>query len=149
LSKAWLIGSAAFVGALAVAGVVIALATTRGVELLPSDSPEGTLQRYLMAIEDRDYEEAYSYLSESARATCPYADFVRATADRELHGADMTLEDTERFDERALVTARVTVFEPNVPFGPEEYSYDRTFELKLDGDRWGLTWPERFCGPLY
>ena len=148
MSKVWLIGAAVFVTALAVAGIVVALVTTRG-GLLPADSPEGVLQRYLIALEDGEQREAYDYLAEDARVTCPFADFVKQASYQGVRGSQMTLENVERFDQRALVTANVTVFDPNIPFGPEEHSYERTFELTLEGGGWKMTWPEGWCPPLY
>jgi hypothetical protein len=61
----------------------------------------------------------------------------------------MTLEDVERFEGHALVTANVTVFDPEIPFGPEEHSYERTFELTLEDGAWKMTWQEGWCGPLF
>ena len=148
MSKVWLIGAAVFVAALAVAGIIVALVTTRD-DLLPGDSPEGVLQRYLRALEDGEHEEAYKYLAADAQATCPFAEFVKQASYQEVRGSQMTLEDTERFNDHALVTANVTVFDPEIPFGPSEHSYERTFELSLEGSAWKMTWPEDWCGPLY
>ncbi|MEX1252726.1 MAG: hypothetical protein WEE64_00145 [Dehalococcoidia bacterium] len=148
MSRVWLIGAAVFVAALAVAGIVVALLTTDG-ELLPEDSPEGVLQRYLRALEDGEHEEAYAYLAGDTQATCPFLDFVKQASYQGVRGSQMTLEDVDRFDDRALVTANVTVFDPNIPFGPEEHSYERTFELTLERGGWKMTWPEDWCGPLY
>ena len=148
MSKVWLIGAAVFVAALAVAGIVVALVTTRD-DLLSADSPEGVLQRYLRALEDGEQREAYDYLTENAQQTCPFAEFVKQASYQGVRGSQMTLENTERFDDHALVTANVTVFDPNIPFGPEEHSYERTFELTLEGSAWKMTWPEGWCPPLY
>ncbi len=148
MSRAWLVGAAVFVAALAAAGIVVALVTTDG-DLLSEATPEGVLQRYLRALEDGDHQQAYDYLAEDARATCPFADFVKQASYQGVRGSQMTLEEVERFDDRALVTANVTVFDPEIPFGPEEHSYERTFELTLEGRDWKVTWPEGWCGPLY
>lgn len=148
MARAWLIGVATFVAALVVAGVVVALVTTRDEDLLPADSPEGTVQRYLLALQDRDYPLAYSYLSADTKRSCALQDFRRFAGDGELRDARMTLEDTEIFDGSAIVTARVTVFYPEV-FGPSEYSYDRTFDVTLEGGQWRLDWPDFRCPPIY
>lgn len=150
MSKLWLLGAAIFVAALVVAGVVVALVTTRGgVDLFPEDSPEGVVQRYLRALQDEEYRQAYDYLSGDLQRRCSLDEFVTSafsTGTREHH---MTLEDTQTLDDSALVTGRVTVFDPGVPFGPSEYSYDRTFHLKLEEGQWRLTWPEWRCPPPY
>lgn len=150
MSRLWLAGVAVFVVALAVAGVVVALVTTRGeADLLPADSPEGVVQRYLLALEDKDYREAYSYLNASTKKGCAFEDFARQASYQEVRDSHMTLEDTERFDGSAVVTARVTVFEPDVPFGASEYSYERTFDLTLEEGQWRLARPGYWCPTPY
>ena len=151
MAKIWLVVAATIVAALLVSAVTIALVTTRGgVDLLPADSPEGVVQRYLLAVEREDYAEAYDYLSSDLRWRCSLDDFVRKGywPDMEITENHVTLEKTQSFDGRAVVTARVTVFEPDVPFGASEYSYDRTFQLKLEAGQWRLTGPEFWCPPF-
>ncbi|OGO51334.1 MAG: hypothetical protein A2148_10535 [Chloroflexi bacterium RBG_16_68_14] len=150
MSKVWLVGVTVFVVALTVAGLVVALVSTRGgVDLLPADSPEGVVQRFLLALEDKEYREAHGYLSASTKKGCTLEDFARQASYQEVRDYHMTLEDTERLDDTAIVTARVTVFEPNVPFGASEYSYERTFDLTLEEGQWRLAWPDYWCPPLY
>lgn len=148
MSKIWLFGAVIFVIALVVAGVVVALVTTRGgVDLFPEDSPEGVVQRYLIALDDEEYQRAYDYLSSDVQRRCSLDEFLRSASTTAAREHRMTLEDTRILDDSALVTARVTVFDPGVPFGRSEYSYDRTFQLKLEEGRWRLTWPGRFTWP--
>ena len=147
MARAWLIGVATFVAALVVAGVVVALVTT-GEDLLPADSPEGTVQRYLIALQDHDYPLAYGYLSRDTKRSCELQDYVRFASDGELRDSRMTLEDTQVFGDSAIVTARVTVFAPDI-FGPSEYSYERTFDARLEQGQWQLDWPDFRCPPLY
>lgn len=150
MSRAWLIGIAAFVVALVVAGLVVALVTTRGgVDLLPADTPEGAVQRYLLALEDEDYPMAYDYVTAGPKSGCTFEEFLRLASYREVRDSHMTLEDTQRFDDTAIVTASVTVFEPDVPFGTSEYTYDRTYQLELEEGQWLLAWPEYWCPPPY
>ena len=148
MSRVWLIGVAVFVVTLVVAGLVIALVTTRDADVLPADSPAGTVQRYLLALQDHDYRLAYDYLSAETKRSCDLEDFLRFARDGELRDSRMTLEDTEVFDGRAIVTARVTVFYPDI-FGPSEYSYDRTFDVRLEQGQWRLDWPDFRCPPIY
>ena len=145
MSRIWLFGAMTFVAALVVGGVVVALVTSREVELLSADSPEGVVQRYLLALEDEEYEEAYGYLSSALQRDCTYVDFVRGASSRGVRDGRVTLEDTQTFDDSALVRARVTEFQPDLPFGSSEYSYDRTFELELEEGQWRLAEYEWWC----
>ena len=147
MSKIWLIGAVGVVIALVVGGVVAALVTGRGdADLLPFDSPEGIAQRFLLAMRDERYQEAYDYLASDVQERCSYEEFTRFASFRELSEAHVTLEDTKVEDGTARVRARVTVFEPNVLL-PSEYSYDQTYELKLEEGEWRLTRPDWWCPP--
>ena len=148
MARAWLIGVVVFVGALVVAGLVVALVTTRHTEMLPADSPEGAVQRYLLALEDRSYDEAYGYLSASTRAACSRSQFLRYASYREVRDVSMTLEDTRQFDSSAVVVAKVTVFDIEPSLEPQEYSYEQTFDLRLEADQWRLVSPDYWCPPF-
>ena len=148
MSKIWLLGAVTFVLALVVAAVVVALVTNRGgVTLLPADSSAGVVQRYLLALQDGEYGEAYDYLSGDLQGRCSLDEFVREASRTEVRGNRVTLEEVQTFDDSALVRARVTVFRPGEPFGSSEYSYDRTFQLRLEQGGWRLTEPEWWCPP--
>jgi hypothetical protein len=66
-SRKWLMLFAVIIGVLVIATTSLVL-FTRGnnVALLPPDSPQGTVQRYLVAIQDKDYQTAFNYLSPDA-----------------------------------------------------------------------------------
>ena len=105
------------------------------------------VQRYLLALQDREYRVAYGYLSEETQALCALDDFLRYAAYRDVRDARMTLEDTQRFDSTAVVTAEVTVFDLEPPFNPYEYSYTQAFDLRLENGQWRLVSPEYWCPP--
>ena len=75
-SGRWLLIFGVAIGVLTVVSIVLGL--TLGGELtaslLPEDTPEGTVQRYILAIGAEDYEEAYGYLSPAALAEETYWD---------------------------------------------------------------------------
>lgn len=147
MAKRWLIVAATVAVGLLGSAVAIALVTTRGVDLLPEGSPEGVVQRYLLALEREDYQEAYDYLSSELRARCSLEDFVGWGYWPVDSEDQVTLEKTQSFNGSALVRARVTRFSYDVPFGASEYSYDRTFNLRLEAEQWRLTGPEWWCPP--
>lgn len=153
MSKMWLFGAVTLVVALVVGGVTVALIAGRGdVQLLPSGSPEGVVQRYLLALEGEEYREAYDYLSDDVRRECRYEHFLRGASSTEIGQSHVTLEGTRVVDDRAQVKARFTIFDPEGLFGPSERSYDRTFHLELETGQWRLgsipetPWPV-WCPP--
>jgi hypothetical protein len=139
MSRMWLLGAATFVIALLAGGIAAALVTGRGgTELLPSDSPEGVVQRYLLALRDEDYERAYDYLSSDVQRDCSYDYFLKGASYTEIGERQVTLESVRTTDDRAQVKARGTVLEPGGLFGASESSQDWTFPLKLEDGRWRL-----------
>jgi hypothetical protein len=145
----WLVGVAVGVLALAIAGVVVALVTSRDEDLLSASSPEGVVQRYLAALEDRRYTDAFAYLNASTKRQCTLDEFVRATSYRQLEDSEMVLDDTQVLDGTAIVTARVTVFDPGNVFDSSDYSYTETFELTREGSQWRMDWEDYRCPPLF
>ena len=65
------------IGILVVVAVALVLSTSGSVSLLPEDTPQGTVQRFLMALQDKDLQKAYSYLSLDVKGgKMPYQDWV-------------------------------------------------------------------------
>jgi hypothetical protein len=147
MSRLWLGGAIVVVVALVAVALIVALLTGNNVDEFPADSPEGALQRYLLALHDKDYDVAYSYLSDDLQASCSLQEFLRYAPETEVRDNEMTLESTRTFDDTALVTASITVFETGSPFETNEYTYERTFELaRQDGDgAWRMSGPEWWC----
>ena len=62
-SSRFLLGFGIFILVIVATAVTIALVGgNEQVKLLPENSPEGTVQRFLMAVKDQDYTKAYGYL---------------------------------------------------------------------------------------
>lgn len=145
----WLAAVVTAVVALAVAGVIVALVTSRDEATLSASSPEGTVQRYLRALEEKDYRGAYAYLSASAQRNCTIERFIKAASYRDLTDAEMILEDTQLLEDSAIVTARVTVFDASNVFDASEHSYTETFDLTRDGGEWRMSWEDYRCPPSF
>ncbi len=63
-SNRFLLGFGIIIAAIVV--LAVTLAVTGGneqVKLLPETSPEGTVQRFLLAVKDHDYLKAYGFLA--------------------------------------------------------------------------------------
>ncbi|MDQ3871383.1 MAG: hypothetical protein M3301_07200 [Chloroflexota bacterium] len=138
-------------GLLIVGCVTIILLTAErevGPPMFPPVTPEGTVQRYVQALEDRDNETAYSYFShaiqedlserdftERSSLTAPLAGFGFPGAERRvgLLGVDLR-------GDRATVTLEIEeYFEGGFgPFGPGEYSYERPIRVALEDGEWKI-----------
>ncbi len=151
MSRIWLFGGMIVVAALVVGSVTIALITGRDVDLLPADSPEGVVQRYLLALKDEEYAEAYEYLTSDLRDRCSLAVFVRRAPSTRVRDTRLTLDETQTFGDTAFVRTSITVFRPvsqlDFPLRPSEYTYERTYNLKLEDGQWRMAEPDWWCPP--
>jgi len=143
MAKMWLVVGVTLVVGLMAAAVAMALVTTlRGPHLLSADSPEGVVQRYILALKRGDYLEARSYLSSDLQARCspdyyPRGYYWPYTAEDQ----EVTLERAQRYGDWAYVDVKITVFHADAPFGASEYSYNRSFQLTIEAGQWRLTGP--------
>ncbi len=151
-SSRWLIGVALAVLVLVIVSVVVALVNRqRDVDLFPADTPEGGVQRYLLALEDGEYRTAYNYLNASLQERCSYQHFVDST--RFFQGEDrrISLEDKESLNGQVRVRVRITEFDFSPPFNTSEYSFSVDFILEQTGAEWRFTeppWPMGWCPGL-
>lgn len=144
-SSRWLFAFGITIGILVVVAVVLVLTTTGedAVNLLPEDTPEGIVQRYLLATEAGDYEKAYSYLSPSAVAEETYYDSYRKWSqgflqNRRKNAWKATMGVSVITDDKATVPVTIDVFRPDAPFiSPVNTSY-YNFILQKEGDSWKI-----------
>jgi hypothetical protein len=145
-STRFLVISGVAIGALVVVTAVLVLTLGNGgsTSLLPEDTPEGVVQRFLMALESEDYGEAYSYLSSSAREEVFYWQWVNSVdLYREKYAWRATLGESSVVGNQATVEVTVALFQPGGLFDPTR-TYHLTFHLDKEGDSWGITSPTRF-----
>ncbi|HET9495485.1 MAG TPA: hypothetical protein VFR15_14735 [Chloroflexia bacterium] len=142
---------------LLVLGGVVALLVIAGfgvvllrqpVPLLPADTPGGTVQRFLTAIENESYDEAYNYLSERMVNKPSREEFVQFHLQSFYFnpaGERRRIGEETIYGESATVQVIVSEFHVSPgPFGGSgEYSYTEAFTLRLDDGAWlisGLPW---------
>ncbi len=145
-SNRWLIAFVAGVAVLVIATVVLVLTARPGASLLPENTPEGVVQRFLMAVQDNNYEKAYGYLSltddkgikisyDQWLATKPYPYGSSPSSWK------ATLGKTTITGERVNVEVTVDVFRPSGPFGNAVQSQQVLFQLTRSGGSWLITSP--------
>lgn len=148
MTKWWLIGAAAFLVALLIASIALAL-TSRETEFAPG-TPERAVQDLLRAAEDDDIETAYSLLSRKIHATCTLEEFIDSSGLRYDDERDIrvTLRDTKLINDTALVSVEITQFYGDDPFDTSEMTYDQNFTLQQENGKWKFTvypWPYEYC----
>ncbi len=144
-SRRWLIIFAVIIGVLVIATVSLVLFTKENIDtLLPEDSPQGTVQRYLIAIQDRDYPKAYTYLHiKQSPKNLTYSDWLNSMPIYQTSQSvwKATLGKTTQNGDNATVEVTIDAFRPSGPFGDSLRSQQITFQLtKIDGN-WLITSP--------
>ncbi len=144
-AKRLLFGIGITIAALAVIAVVLVF-TQKDVTLLPQDTPQGTVQRFLMAIQEKDYPKAYNYLQITEKdIKVTYDDWVRFDVPLMASTAQpawkATLGKTTIFGSNASVEVFVDTFRPNGngPFGSSTYTQLIMFQLTKAGNSWLIT----------
>lgn len=144
-SRRWLFGFGLAIVVLAIVTIVLVLTTGSPSDkpLLPQDTPEGTVQRFLLAIRDKDYLAAESYLAPPASTDKTAYDLrqnqMYGTGERP--GWKTTLGKSTIRDNEATVDVTVSVFRPGGPFENSVNTYQVTFFLKKVETSWKITSP--------
>ena len=142
-------------------GVTVAFLYRSGESrLLPEGTPEGTVHRFLLAIEQGDTRRAYGYLTSPLQESCGYPHFrdsigwFEAKGDRNAGDLRVTLEGTRPVDGAVEVRVRIIRFHFSPPsplappFDPGESSYGERFTLEMTEGEWLFVdppWPMSRC----
>ena len=136
----------AAIGLLALVTLVLVLVTgNRPVKLLPGDTPQGVVQRYLLAIDQSDYLTAWNYLAPQVPDGKPqtYEQWRQSftyPADRPAYKA--TLGASRIDGGQATVDVVIDTFRQyNGLFGNPVSTTRITFFLQQDGGTWKITDP--------
>ena len=156
-STKWLIGMGAALGVLVVVAVVGALISDGGQpELFAEDIPEGSTQRYVLAMIDGDLDEAWGYLSPELQAGCPLAEW-REVARRQSHleESQILLDEVHWINDTEVTVSlnrrRVSQPDPfDLSFSADESTHHfEDFRLKKQEDNaWRISqlpWPVFRC----
>ena len=143
-SSKWLIIFAGIIGTLALIAVVLVLVTGgKNVTLLAADTPQGTVQRYLIALEDGDYQRSYNYLSPNLPGTMSYDDWLSQNTNRPASqtGWRATLGKTVQNGNYATVEVMIETSYPGGVMSSSQYNMPITFDLTETGNSWLITSP--------
>jgi hypothetical protein len=131
----------------AIVGIAVTLAVTGGnepVKLLPETSPEGIVQRFLMAVKDQDYLKAYSFLapqSEQIKGDS-YENWVRSTqSSRDMSSWKASIVKSTVRENDATVEVAVDVFRPDGPLANPVNTNRVSFLLQKEDGKWLINQP--------
>jgi hypothetical protein len=137
-------------------GAVVLIAIALGVTLLqpkqdylPEDTPDGVAHNYLFALDEREYQRAYSYLSDTLPGYPENLDvFTESIEDSSWFRVDrdsiFRIERDNSRDNFATITIQETEFYSGDIFGSNEYSRDFKMKLQLENGEWKITDSDRY-----
>ena len=135
-----------------VAVIVLVVIVPRSAQTYAEDTPEGTLQRYLRALDEGDSETAYSFFSREVKRDFPLSEFENG-----LPSPDLGLDEIPRTVRVAGVdmrgdtaTLRLAVDEyvDVLPLS-REYRSERRIRLIREDGAWKIDQPLHGLGPAY
>ena len=149
-STRFLVISGVAIGVLVVVAVVLVLTVGQpDTALLPEGTPDGVVQRYLLALEAESYEEAYGYLHSTTRAETSYDSWGRPISwYEEKPGWKATLGESSVAGDVATVEVTHSLFRPGDLLVDPVRTRQLTFHLEKEGASWGITSPT-WLGFLY
>ncbi len=122
--------------------LVMALSGEKSVSLLPEGTPEGTVQRFFIALQDEDYIKAYTYITPPANDKMSY-DAWRSSYYRSSEKSvwKVTIGKSKITGDEATVDVVIDVFRPQGPFSEPVNTNRMNFSLKKAGSSWTITSP--------
>jgi hypothetical protein len=146
-SRVWLIIFAIVVSILVIATVSLVLLTKGNeVTVLPDNTPQGIVQRYLVALQEKDYQKAYTYLSfDPSEKIQTYNDWLRMV----IGGPQISnqsawkaaLGKTTQNVDNATLEVIIDTFRPGGPFEDPVRSQSIIFQLSKINGKWLITSP--------
>jgi len=139
--------------ALIVVGLaVLFLIGTRSETVLSEDTPEGVVQRFVLALEKRDADAAYNYLSGAVKSRWSLDEFRSAVAmGPQMFGPSPSGERSSRAvlnkvtvsGDTANVLVTISTGAAGGPLTYDEYTRDELFTLRHEGGQWKIeSFPE-------
>ncbi|MFH0847531.1 MAG: hypothetical protein V1894_05730 [Chloroflexota bacterium] len=142
-SNRWLIGFVAAIGVIVLVAVILVLTARNNVSLLPEDTPEGVVQRFLLALQEKDYPKAYGYLSLTENyKKVSYEDWLKQVPP--YYGTSSptwkaTLGKTTPTGDRATVEVFVDVFRQTGSIESSVQTQQVLFQLTRISGTWLIT----------
>ena len=120
---------------LVAAAIIIVLARANTEEYTADDNPAGVVHNYFLAIQRKEYEKAYDYLSDELKSKPDLDDFI-ITVDNHGNYPETALKIGEATitGDRAQVRVSLTTFNDSGLFDSRSYSNQDTDHLRPDAD---------------
>ena len=135
------------IGALVLVAIILVFAMPASQPtLLPEDTPEGTVQRYFIALQNEDYAKAYSFITSPEDPKMGYKmtyDMWRGQYNRpaEKNAWKVTIGKARIIGNEANVDVVIDVFRPQGPLSDPINTNNLSFSLRKAGAGWTIISP--------
>jgi hypothetical protein len=149
-SRRTLIGFGAGIAALVILTIILVLTLGQHkAPLLSEDTPAGAVQRYLLAVQARDYPAAFSYLAPQETALPvngktsfqTYDEWLMSTQNSGKSTWKATLGSVNITGSSASVEVMIDIFRTEGPLGNPISTNTLIFMLKNSGEKWLILSP--------
>lgn len=149
----FLIGIVIGIVLLVVVAIILVLARGQREDYIADDNPAGIVHNYFLAIQRKEFERAYDYLSDDLKSKPDLDEFIRTVDENSRYGSEASLQigESNVDGNRARVEVSITTYYGGGPFDrgrqtlPDTAHLSRTAsgEWKLTGyphPYWGYDW---------
>lgn len=146
-SNRTLMGFGIAIGVLIITTIILVLTLGKGnTDLLAEDTPEGVVQRYLLAIQEENYQSAFSYFSpqdpkDIGNPVMTYDEWLMSVRNNSNSTWKASLGAFKITGDSATVDVMIDVFRPGGPFANPVNTNNETFILKKSGSSWLIISP--------
>ena len=141
-SNRFLLGFGIVITILVIITVTLVMTNQSIAPLLSEDTPEGTVQRFLLAVQEQDYQKAYTYLHiEENGKKLTYDEWVQSvTPGFQTFSTSWkaTLGETIVSGDTATVEVLIDIFQPGGPFENPMRTQVESFQLRKIDDSWSI-----------
>lgn len=146
-----IIGAALAVGALVLVAVLVVLVADGRQSDFPADSPEGTVQSYLRALENDDVESAYGSFSSAVQSDMTLTAYRRVVREQyyEDDSRRIALDRVDVTGDRARLFLTIQPTGGGGLFGGGGYTDEREIPLVHEAGGWRIDEPLAGIDPIY
>jgi len=128
----FLIGIVVGIVLLVIVAVVVVLARGQNEEYMADNTPEGVAHNYFLAVQRKEFDKAYGYLSDEIEEKPNLDEFI-ASVDSQNESA-LKIGKTTIDNERARVELAITNYYGGGPFDSGRYTSQETAYLRQDAN---------------
>ena len=143
-SNRWLLIIGIIIAVLAIGTTTLVLTLKNNSALLPENTPDGVVQRYIIALKNNDYQAAYDYLTAATKTRVPYAQWkpvIYSGPDKPTW--QVTLGKPAVAGNTATLDVVIDRFTNGVGIlNNSVYSQTVTFQLEMETGKWKISQPD-------